>query len=97
MPRGKEFDETRALDAAVRVFWEKGYEAAAVGDIVAAAHASRYGLCDVFRDKRVCPCCCKPARAAPEWPECGLRTFIRAAASSACNTLNKDDTKKRQV
>lgn len=52
MPWEKSFDENEALTSAMRVFWQKGYDATSVADIVAATGASRYGLYDVFGDKR---------------------------------------------
>ena len=52
MPWQKNFDTTEALEAATRLFWEKGYEAAPFPDIVAVTKASRYGLYEVFGDKR---------------------------------------------
>ena len=52
MPWEKSFDEEQVLDAAMRVFWEKGYDATSIADIVAVTGASRYGLYDLFGDKR---------------------------------------------
>ncbi|WDD30178.1 TetR/AcrR family transcriptional regulator (plasmid) [Nostoc sp. UHCC 0926] len=52
MPWEKSFDEDKALDAAMRIFWEKGYEATSIADIIAVTKASRYGLYHLFGDKR---------------------------------------------
>jgi TetR/AcrR family transcriptional repressor of nem operon len=52
MPWEKSFDENQALDAAMRIFWEKGYDNTSIADIVAVTGASRYGLYDLFGDKR---------------------------------------------
>ncbi len=49
--RQKEFDEKVALDAMMRVFWEKGYEGASYADLVKGTGVSRYGLYDSFGDK----------------------------------------------
>ena len=50
--REKEFDEKEALDAMMRVFWEKGYEGASYADLVKGTGVSRYGLYNSFGDKR---------------------------------------------
>jgi TetR/AcrR family transcriptional regulator, transcriptional repressor for nem operon len=52
MPWEKKFEEDKALDAAMKLFWQKGYDATSVADLVAVTGASRYGLYDVFGDKR---------------------------------------------
>ena len=49
--RKKEFDEKAALDAMMRVFWEKGYEGASYADLVKGTGVARYGLYDSFGDK----------------------------------------------
>ena len=51
MPWEKSFDRKAALDTAMRIFWEKGYDRTSYADIVKATKASRYGLYDEFGDK----------------------------------------------
>ncbi len=48
----KQFDPIDALDAAVRVFWEKGYAAASVSDLLQATRLSRASLYATFGDKQ---------------------------------------------
>jgi TetR/AcrR family transcriptional regulator, transcriptional repressor for nem operon len=51
MARHKEFDQTRALDKALDVFWHKGYEATSVQDLVEGMGISRQSLYDTYGDK----------------------------------------------
>ena len=51
MARPKEFDRQVALEHALNVFWEKGYEATSVGDLVDATGVQRQSLYDTFGDK----------------------------------------------
>lgn len=52
MPRQKEFDREEVLDRAVDVFWECGYEATSVQDLVDAMGIQRGSLYNEFGDKR---------------------------------------------
>jgi TetR/AcrR family transcriptional repressor of nem operon len=52
MPRTKEFDYDRALDDATRVFWDKGYEATSIQDLVNATGVNRASLYQSFGGKR---------------------------------------------
>jgi TetR/AcrR family transcriptional regulator, transcriptional repressor for nem operon len=49
--RTKEFDQEQALDAAMRLFWERGYEATSIQELVEATGVQRQSLYDTFGSK----------------------------------------------
>jgi AcrR family transcriptional regulator len=51
MGRHREFDVEKALDAALCVFWRKGYEGASYADLTAAAGVERPALYSAFGNK----------------------------------------------
>ncbi len=51
MGRHREFDENAALDAALAVFWAKGYEGASFDDLSRATNVARPGLYAAFGNK----------------------------------------------
>lgn len=51
MGRHREFDIDEVLDAALRVFWRKGYEGTTYADLVAAAGVERPALYSAFGNK----------------------------------------------
>lgn len=51
MARPKSYDPEAALDAAVCVFWEKGYGDTSIQDLVDGTGVQRYGLYETYGDK----------------------------------------------
>jgi TetR/AcrR family transcriptional regulator, transcriptional repressor for nem operon len=51
MARPKEFDVEHALQSALEVFWQKGYEATSMQDLVAAMGIQKASLYGTFGDK----------------------------------------------
>jgi AcrR family transcriptional regulator len=51
MGRHREYDEEKVLDAALCVFWRKGYEGASYADLTEAAGVARPALYSAFGDK----------------------------------------------
>jgi TetR/AcrR family transcriptional repressor of nem operon len=52
MARTKEFDEEKALDKAIEIFWHKGYNGTSAQDLVNHLGLSRSSLYDTFGDKQ---------------------------------------------
>lgn len=52
MPWEKNFDPTEALDSAVAVFWENGYEGTSMSDLLGAMRINRGSFYDTFGGKR---------------------------------------------
>jgi TetR/AcrR family transcriptional repressor of nem operon len=50
--RPREFDESEALDAAMRAFWRRGYAATSVDDLMEATGLARQSLYRTFGGKR---------------------------------------------
>lgn len=52
MPRPRGFDEQQVLAAASDQFWDKGYAATSLGDLMSATGLGKGSLYGAFRDKR---------------------------------------------
>jgi TetR/AcrR family transcriptional repressor of nem operon len=52
MARTKEFDTEEALEKAIGVFWDKGYTACSIQDVVEGLGLSRSSIYETFGDKR---------------------------------------------
>jgi AcrR family transcriptional regulator len=73
MGRPREFDEDAALEAAMRVFWEKSYEGATIADLTEAMGINRSSMYAAFGDKE------SIFRRAMERYREGQMTYIRQA------------------
>lgn len=51
MTRTREFDPDQALDKAMRLFWERGFQHTSMEDLVRHTGVSRYGLYGTFGNK----------------------------------------------
>ncbi len=52
MARPKSFQPDEALDKAMGVFWERGFEGASIAELTEAMGINRFSLYDTFGDKR---------------------------------------------
>ncbi len=51
MPRLREFKPETVLDAALDLFWRKGYKSCSMADVVRKSGVARYGVYQAFKDK----------------------------------------------
>ena len=52
MARTRQFDENQALEAAMRVFWARGYEGTSIQDLESAMGLNRTSIYNAFGNKR---------------------------------------------
>jgi TetR/AcrR family transcriptional repressor of nem operon len=52
MARPRQFDEQQVIESLMKVFWEKGYEASSMQDLVAASGLHKGSLYGAFGDKQ---------------------------------------------
>lgn len=76
MARTREFDEGQVLEAAMQLFWEKGYEATSLSDLTSRMGIQRPSIYSTFGDKR-------------ELFEAALRRYTTSRASDIRSRLQK--------
>jgi len=52
VPRTREFDPNTLLEGAMHLFWEKGYEATSIRDIVEETGVNQFGIYSLYGDKQ---------------------------------------------
>lgn len=63
MPRQKEFDSDACLEQVMHLFWQKGFQATSMADLVKCSRVQRYGLYESFGGKQ-------------ELFQCALRLYL---------------------
>ncbi|PFE11944.1 TetR/AcrR family transcriptional regulator [Bacillus cereus] len=81
MARTREFDEDQVLDAAMQLFWEKGYEATSLSDLTSRMGIQRPSIYSAFGDKK-------------ELFEAALRKYTMSRASDIRNRLQSHSSVK---
>ncbi|HDR3889010.1 TPA: TetR/AcrR family transcriptional regulator [Bacillus cereus] len=84
MARLREFDEEKALDAAMQLFWEKGYAATSLSDLTAKIEIQRPSLYAAFGDKE-------------GLFEAALRRYTNLHAASIRTKLQKEQSVKESI
>lgn len=81
MARTREFDVEKTLDAAMQLFWEKGYEATSLSDLTSRMGIQRPSIYSTFGDKK-------------ELFEAALRKYTKLHASHVRNRLHNNPSAK---
>ncbi|WP_409176721.1 TetR/AcrR family transcriptional regulator [Brevibacillus fortis] len=81
MARTREFDEEKVLDAAMQLFWEKGYEATSLSDLTSRMGIQRPSIYSTFGDKK-------------ELFEAALRRYTMSRASEVRTKLQNQPSVK---
>ncbi|MCM3145810.1 TetR/AcrR family transcriptional regulator [Brevibacillus sp. MER 51] len=81
MARTREFDEEKVLDAAMQLFWEKGYEATSLSDLTSRMGIQRPSIYSTFGDKK-------------ELFEAALRKYTMSRASEIRTKLQNQPSVK---
>ncbi|RCX20321.1 TetR family transcriptional regulator [Fontibacillus phaseoli] len=84
MVRPREFDEEQALDAAMQVFWEKGYEATSLSDLTSRMGIQKPSIYSAFGDKKTLF-------------ETALRKYTQLHASSVRSKLQNKSSVKEDI
>lgn len=101
MARPKEFDVDDALHRALDVFWQKGYEATSMQDLVGAMGIQKASLYGTFGDKRELYlralrsyqqeslAALEQRLGAPGSPKAAIGAFVLGLAAQACTKMGK--------
>ncbi|MED1781037.1 TetR/AcrR family transcriptional regulator [Brevibacillus fortis] len=81
MARTREFDEEKVLEAAMQLFWEKGYEATSLSDLTTRMGIQRPSIYSTFGDKK-------------ELFETALRRYTMSRASEVRTKLQNNPSVK---
>lgn len=81
MGRTREFDEEKVLDAAMQLFWEKGYEATSLNDLTSRMGIQKPSIYSAFGDKK-------------ELFEAALRKYTMSRAIHVRNRLQNNTSVK---
>ncbi|MGG4443321.1 TetR/AcrR family transcriptional regulator [Brevibacillus fortis] len=81
MARTREFDEEKVLEAAMQLFWEKGYEATSLSDLTTRMGIQRPSIYSTFGDKK-------------ELFEAALRRYTMSRASEVRTKLQNNPSVK---
>lgn len=84
MARLREFDEEKALDAAMQLFWEKGYAATSLSDLTAKMEIQKPSLYSAFGDKE-------------ELFEAALRRYTNLHAANIRTKLQNEQSVKGTI
>lgn len=84
MARLREFDKEKALDAAMQLFWEKGYAATSLSDLTAKMEIQRPSLYAAFGDKE-------------GLFEAALRRYTNLHAASIRTKIQKEQSVKEAI
>ncbi|MDA1883535.1 TetR/AcrR family transcriptional regulator [Bacillus cereus group sp. BY105LC] len=84
MARLREFDEEKALDAAMQLFWEKGYAATSLSDLTAKMEIQKPSLYSAFGDKE-------------GLFEAALRRYTNLHAANIRTKLQKEQSVKEAI
>jgi len=86
MARSKEFKPDTVLDAALDLFWRKGYKSCSMADVVKKSGVARYGLYQTFKDKDQLYCAALK-RYRQKITELMIKPFCREGKQSDYSTL----------
>ncbi|MED2795384.1 TetR/AcrR family transcriptional regulator [Bacillus wiedmannii] len=84
MARQREFDEEKVLDAAMQLFWKKGYTATSLSDLTAKMGIQRPSIYSAFGDKE-------------ELFEAALRKYTKLHASDVRTKLQNNPSVKEAI